>query len=286
MPSHQLSRRRRWIRVAMVCLVLAAGCQFGPPADEQPEDDGRGDQPSVTPDGDGDDDAPGSDAPADEQDPSVLVITAAALDAGREPAGMSHSVASSELDLADDGDGALALYAIYDGSGDNGYARVQVPVRWREGDEVRYGMRVLLPSGFLDAQKGAVDLIRWDNWVDDPDHTDHGGLALGSDGSLRLIAEQRGVQGYRALTSGVDVPEDQWVELVVRQRLSSSDGDARNEIWLDGQLLAESTSANTSGRTIRTLRAGIVSIDAGAQRRQLELWFDDVVVEPISRSAG
>ncbi len=180
--------------------------------------------------------------------------------------------------------GTRSALATYDGSGSNGYARGQTNVSWRSGDEVWYSMAVYLPTGFKAAQRGAVDLIRWDNWSTAPSNADHGGLAVSSRGQLVLIKEQLGSQPYTVLLGPYTMPEGRWVHLEVRQRFSSSNGSAVNEVWMDGDRLGSNTTANSYGRTITRLRAGLVSIDSGSQTQPLRLWFDDVVID--SRRVG
>lgn len=310
---------RRWA-AAIVVLALALGaCDVGG-APEDPSDDsderatadpgtqsddrdgdpdpGRDDQRNAP---DGDDDAldGGRDDPAGDRgegrddpdepplsDSGRLVVTAASIDEHDIPTWLDGSVAASRLEISEAEDGSPAMHASYDGGGDNGYARVQVAVDWEEGDEVEYGLRFHLPAGFHAAQEGAVDIIRWDNWDIDDEHPDHGGIAIGSDGRLRLIAEQRHVEEYRALAGGVEIPEGRWIEVTVRQTLSASPDHARNELLIDGRRVGSSREPNASGRTITTLRAGLVSIDSGAQQAPLELLFDDVVVEPALGSVG
>jgi hypothetical protein len=174
--------------------------------------------------------------------------------------------------------GSRSAHATYTGRGSNGYARGQQDVTWRSGDDVWYGMAVFLPSGFKAAQQGPVDLLRWDNWSIDPNNTDRSGLTLDSRGRLVLLTQQLNRTGYNPLLGGYDVPEGRWVHLEVRQRLSSSSGQAINEVWMDGRRLGSNTSANSYGRNATRLRAGIVAVSAGQQTNNLQLWFDDVTI--------
>jgi hypothetical protein len=215
-----------------------------------------------------------------------LVVTAASLENDGIPDWLDASVLSSQLELVSSVEGVTSIRAAYSGGGQNGYARVQVGVDWRQGDTVAYGMRFRLPAGFRQAQQGAVDLIRWDNWSLDPQHPDHGGLALGSDGRLRLIAEQRGVEPYRTIVDGVEVPEGEWVEVHVVQTLSPSPGVAHNEVWVNGERVGVSRRPNASGRPMTVVRAGLVSLDSGSQREPIELIFDEVTIQPALGSSG
>jgi hypothetical protein len=174
--------------------------------------------------------------------------------------------------------GKRSAHATYNGSGSNGYARGQYAVDWRSGTDIWYSMSVFLPAGFTSSQRGAVDLIRWDNWSIAPNNADHGGLAVSSRGQLVLIKEQLKTQPYTVLLGPYTMPEGRWVHLEVRQRFASSNGQAVNEVWMDGKRLGSNTTANSYGRQITRLRAGIVSIDSGSQTQPLELWFDDTSI--------
>jgi hypothetical protein len=174
--------------------------------------------------------------------------------------------------------GKYSARATYNGTGSNGYARGQYKVDWRSGTDVWYSMSVFLPTGFTSSQRGAVDLIRWDNWSIAPDNADHGGLAVSSRGQLVLIKEQLKTQPYTVLLGPYTMPEGRWVLLEVRQRFASTNGQAVNEVWMDGNRLGSNTTANSYGRQITRLRAGIVSIDSGSQTQPLELWFDDASI--------
>jgi hypothetical protein len=164
------------------------------------------------------------------------------------------------------------------GASSHGYARGQLDVDWQPGDEVSYGMALYLPPGFLAAQTGSIDLLRWDNWHLDPTTTDHGGLSLGRDGTLRLMRERLAVSGYDLLLGPFEVDEDRWLRLEVRQELSDRDGRAVSEVWLDGRRLGRTTAANAFGRPITSLRVGIVATGEGSQRVPLHLHVDRIHV--------
>jgi hypothetical protein len=173
-------------------------------------------------------------------------------------------------------DGRAAGRFVFAGSASHGYARGQLDVDWQPGDEVTYGMELYLPPGFLAAQTGSIDLLRWDNWRLDPITTDHGGLSLGQDGTLRLMRQQVRVGGYDLLLGPVEVDEGRWLRLKVRQVLSDREGEAVSEVWLDGRHLGRTTAANAFGRPITALRVGIVATGAGSQRDGLHLHADRI----------
>lgn len=217
----------------------------------------------------------------DEVQQATVILRAEELAAGHRPPTFDTSVATGSLEVFEAGEGHPAvLEAVYDGSGVNGYSRVQLEVEWDSGDEVSYGLAVYLPEGFLDAQQGAIDLIRWDNWPLEEDTTDHGGVALNSDGRLRLITERHDVVEYTEILGSVDMPEGRWVTIEVWQRLSEHDGEAYNELWVDGELVGTSTDANLYNPPITRIRAGLVSMDEGTQIEPLVVYFDEVAIGP------
>jgi hypothetical protein len=173
--------------------------------------------------------------------------------------------------------GTRSAHARYTGQGANGYARGEQDIRWGTGQEVWYSGAFFLPVGFTAAQQGQVSLMRWDNWSIDPDSTDQGGLVLHSDGSLVLVRQRLGGT-YAEVSDHVAVVEGRWVWLEVHQVLSDHEGSALNELWVDGRPASTSRRANTFGRDATRLRWGIVSIGAGGQTNDLELWFDRATI--------
>lgn len=162
----------------------------------------------------------------------------------------------------------------------NGYAfaRVQEDVHWDEGDEVWYGAAIYLDEGFKEAQgEGSVDILRWDNWPEQPGDTDHGGLTVLSDGRLALFEEQHGNVPWTIILGPYDIPERTWVWLEVRQRFSLEDGEAINEVWMDGRRLGTSTAPNHFGRTITRHRVGIIATP-DPQPGELRLYLDHPVI--------
>ncbi len=168
--------------------------------------------------------------------------------------------------------GALATVRNASGSG---YARVQQGVSWSQGTTVDYSMDVYLAPGFKSAQRGAVDLIRWDNWSQRGSNADHGGLAILSNGRLALIRERLGSSPFTVIGGQYDIPEGRWVNLRVVQRLHQT--NALNEIYIDGQRVSQTTTSNYFGAPVSRIRAGIVST-ASPQSQELRLWIDQVHV--------
>ncbi len=161
--------------------------------------------------------------------------------------------------------------------GGNGFSRGIFNVDWDDGDDVSYGAAFYLPRGFRAAMQGQVDLLRWDNWATDPDTTDRSGIVIyRSDRKARLVRQKLGIE-QEAITPRFTLPEGRWFHLEVRQRLSRRSG-AVNEVYIDGRRVTRSRKANTYGRGVDRLRAGIVATDENRQRRSLRLWFDRVTV--------
>jgi hypothetical protein len=58
----------------------------------------------------------------------------------------------------------------------------------------------------------------------------------------------------------VTLPEARWFWLEVHQRISDADGQALNELYLDGVRIDSTTTANSRGRAITEIRHGLVAI--------------------------
>jgi len=178
-------------------------------------------------------------------------------------------------------DGATSAFAAYDGGGENGYSRGIWNVNWQDGEDVWFGAAYFLPPGFVAKIQGQVDLVRWDNWVSHPDDTDWGGVSIyGSDHHARLLRFGAG-RDNDTLVGPFDLPEGRWFTLEVHEHLSAGAG-ALSELYLDGDLVGRSTKPNTYGRPIQRIRYGIVAIAEDAQRKPLDLWFDQASAGPES----
>jgi hypothetical protein len=162
----------------------------------------------------------------------------------------------------------------------NHFARAAFDVRWDAGDDVWYGGAFFLPRRFYADQQGQVAILRWDNWALEDRTQDQGGLVILADGRWALMANSVEENRQVLLTEPVEPPAPgrwHWVE--VRQRLAAG-GGARNELWLDGERVSASQSANWQGRPVTKLRFGIVAVHEGYQVQPLRLWFDRSTLSP------
>ncbi len=155
--------------------------------------------------------------------------------------------------------GSLGLYSGGYGSsghclkasvtGPDGYARghaITAQTGWRVGQDVRWGGAIYLEPGFYAAKQGQIDLFRWDNFEQDSVRTERGGLVFHGDGrSLRLVRIRESEPDEQAtLILGPETPEGRWNWVEVRQRLSPQDGEAVNELWLNGSRVGASSQRN------------------------------------------
>jgi hypothetical protein len=168
----------------------------------------------------------------------------------------------------------------------NSFARAILDLRWRAGDDVRYGAWFYLPPGFKHAMQGEVDLMRWDNFPTYPRvapdiyaqtarREDIGGVVLfHGDHALHLIAGTPTT--FVSLLGGYPISEGRWHRIEVHQRF---DPDAPlSELFLDGRLLGRTTQRGFDRLPIDRLRFGLVGIGAGTQTNGLTLWFGGVRV--------
>lgn len=194
-----------------------------------------------------------------------------------DDAGGSYSVGNGALTSEFDTvySGSQSIKARYYGGGENGYARIQEQIYVSEGDVFEYGGAFYLPYGFSQQQQDQIALMRWDNYSIDPESADQGGLMLRTDGSLVLTLQTPG-NGSDDLTSGIYLPEGQWVTIKVRQRMSRFDGNASNQLYINDELVTSSSLANSNGRDITKIRYGIVAVKAGVQTSDLTLYVDNL----------
>lgn len=197
----------------------------------------------------------------------------------------NETTGSLAVDRSRTYEGAGAAHARYDGTGANGFARGIFNVGWSSGDDVYYGGAFFLPTGFSSQIRSETDLMRWDDYGS-ASTTNYGGIGMmRSDGRGHLFRVGGYVSGSSGsgtedmgVTAPFTLPEGRWFWLEVHQRLSSQDGSAVNEVWIDDARVASSTRANSSGSTVTRLRYGIVGIGEGKQTTPLELWFDRAMV--------
>ncbi len=175
-----------------------------------------------------------------------------------------------------------ALRTSVEGGG-NAYARGRIDVAWREGDDVRFGVDLLLPEGFAARLQGQVDLLRWDDYPTEPSRTHRSGVVVFADDRRgHLIRQRLGVE-ETAIGPPFALPEGRWFRLEVRQRLGRA-GTARSEVRIDGRVVAASTAANAYGNTVDRVRVGLVAIDAVRQRLGLVLWLARPWARPVPQA--
>lgn len=206
---------------------------------------------------------------------------------GRSAAGMDANTLNGSLvptTACGYGDGSSYL-ASYFGGSENGYARGVWHVNWQTGEEVRFGGAFYLPPGFASSLQGQVDLLRWDNWSDDPVSTNWVGIGIwSSDGRARLL-DMGANRPPEQLGGAFDVPEGRWTRIEVHQQLARRERTT-STVFLDGQEVARSTRSNARTDRVSRLRAGVVAISAGRQVTPLRLWFDAVTFGRLKSPDG
>jgi hypothetical protein len=186
-------------------------------------------------------------------------------------------------------DGRRSMLAAYCAGGGNGYARGDFSVSLNPGNDVWYGAAFYLPPGFRKAMQGEVDLLRWDNFGLFGHRADYGGLVVwSSDGRARVVRGHYG-GGQNVVAEPLSLPLGRWFWVEVHQHLSNRSSQALNEVWIDGRRVRRSNVGNSYGRRIDRVRFGLVAIEAGRQRRPVQLWADRATVSPTMvgpRGAG
>lgn len=183
-------------------------------------------------------------------------------------------------------EGAAAARASLPSGGGNKFARTlwgnstgqSGALNYGEGKDFTYGMALYLPTGFYANMQSYFVPMRWDNYG--VGNVSRSGLAMYADGSMRLFRERDGIEGQVNLLGSTTfrLAEGQWHWLEVRQKLSSTDGQAVNEVRVDDQLIGSSTTRNYYGQPVSAIRYGIVAIDGGRQTLPLTLHYDRAVL--------
>lgn len=194
--------------------------------------------------------------------------------------------ASSVVRIARGYDATPAARASIPGGAGNKYARTlwgntagsPGALSLGEGQDFTYGLALWLQPGFSQAMQSYFVPIRWDNFG--RRDVSRGGIAMYDDGALRLFRERDGVEKQVNLLGDKTfrLTEGEWHWLEVRQRLSTSQRTARNELRVDGVLVGSSTAPNYYGEPVTAVRYGIVAIDGGRQTRPLTVYYDRAVL--------
>ena len=183
-------------------------------------------------------------------------------------------------------EGRVAARASVPGGPGNKYARTvrggsagsADALRYGEGDDLWYGTALFLPEGFHEDMQAYFSPLRWDNFG--APGVSRSGLVMYDDDRLRLVQEQEGVPGQRNLLGDLSfrLDEGRWYWLEVHQRLSEVDGEAENEVFVDGRRIGRSTTRNYAGDPVTAVRYGIVALSDSEQLAPLTLWYDRVTL--------
>jgi hypothetical protein len=167
----------------------------------------------------------------------------------------------------------------------NKFARGIFNVNWGAGKDVWYGADFYLPSNFYSQKQSDVDILRWDNWSLAQRSQDQSGVTIQYNGRLAMLFKNLDTGEYTELMPSTEpLSAGAWHRIDVRQKFGGN-GDAINELWVDGALAGRSTNRNFLGRPVTALRVGIVAVDANRQDNQLDIWFDRASIStgPLGR---
>jgi hypothetical protein len=172
-------------------------------------------------------------------------------------------------------DGTRFLRATVGASSVIDFARSQTDISIGLGQEFWFGAAVRLQPGFYNAG-GQVRLFAWDAYPASPDQ--RGGIWIDSTG--RVVAYHMGRSGQVPLVvlGNRALPEGVWTFVEFRQRLSTSDGNALTEVYVNGSLIGSSTLHNTDGPSVTRFRVGIT--DGSDVRTTVTADFDRAYIGP------
>ena len=165
-------------------------------------------------------------------------------------------------------EGTHSARASYSGGGVAGFQRVWQNVNWANGTDVWYGMALYIPNT---SDYRYWNPLRWDNYRSYQGDGDTGGLTI-EQGSIHLVRSNYNREEH-VLIDGGKAPQGRWFWVELHQRFSGTDGQALSELYLDGRKLGSSTNANSAGRGIDNLRAGVVNV-AGSCSKASSVDFD------------
>jgi len=190
-----------------------------------------------------------------------------------------RSALGGDISVTDDRAYTGTHAAMASSNGDEGFQRVWYDVNWADEDEVWYGAAYYVPD--RDEMPCWAMLARWDNFKSFGRDGDTGGVEL-EDGKIRLVRGGYDGSNYQRLSSSVDVPEGRWFWLEVHQRLSDKDGEAENELYIDGDKVGSSDKANSAGRKVDNVRFGYSALRQECADAS-KLYFDDVSISDERR---
>jgi arylsulfatase A-like enzyme len=184
-------------------------------------------------------------------------------------------------------DGSWSAKARFEGNTTaESYARGNFDVDVPSGYNGSYAAALYFAPGTLSgsnpAQKGTVDVLRWDNQSVNP-NGDFGGIRIGSDHKARLVRGNFGTGSTETIGASFGLQEGCWNWVFVNQKLSnkpaSDSSHAINQVFVNGTEVVDSNAPNNYlGGGAKQVRMGIASIDEVAQDVPLQFYVDDAYV--------
>jgi hypothetical protein len=166
--------------------------------------------------------------------------------------------------------GSRYLRASVSGNSGVSFARAQTNISISLGSDFWFGSAVRLKTGFYNAG-GQVRLFAWDTYPASP--TQRGGIWIDSTGRVVVYRHSdNGGQVPLVILGNRAIPEGKWVWIELHQRLSTTDGQALTEVFMDGVSKGSSTARNINGGTVTRYRVGIT--DASAAKTAITADFD------------
>ena len=160
---------------------------------------------------------------------------------------LSDQCTYGSYDIPDQGSGSCASADLLPPVEGQTSAVGGINTRWKAGDDVWYGSAFWLPDSFFNLT--SANLLGWNGAAGT-----YGAVGFdGSNGSLSVIRGRTGSGAETLATSDPattgQIPHNQWVWLEVHQKFSSTDGQALTELFVNGRLVATTSSANIHSDT-------------------------------------
>lgn len=189
---------------------------------------------------------------------------------------------SAKAHIGATGGPAANQYARVAWGGESGQAN---DLNMTTGRDIWWGCAVFLPTGFYASVDGYVSFLRWDNY-NHLGQTSSGVTHLGfsyntSNAAWWLHRQRLGIDAEANVGgSTFALSENAWHMVEAHTRLSPNDGEALNEVYVDGALMGRSNTRNTYGQPLTLMRAGIVAVQSTAQVKAMDLWIDRAYIGP------
>jgi hypothetical protein len=179
-------------------------------------------------------------------------------------------------------EGEWSARAGFTPSANNAHGRGVFYVDQPANAEGYYAASFYFPAGtFSDPQSNRrVDILRWDNIRSFGNSAaDFGGIQIyGSDHKARLFRQQSTSGAIDQLGASFTLEQGCWNTVVVRQKASATQGQAINEVFVNGDRVVNTDAPNAYGRKVDDIRVGLVDVRESAEASPFQFYVDNTYI--------